>query len=58
LVELDRREFGNRPVGCLLRMPGVYHWIVMDYNDAVACRMHIELDSIGAELDGALERGN
>jgi hypothetical protein len=31
----------------------IEHGIVMNYNNAVARRMHVELDPLGAELDCA-----
>jgi len=36
----------------------VHDPIVMDHDDPVAGRMNIQLDSVGPELDGPLERGN
>ncbi len=39
-----------------LRMPGVDDWIVMNYDLPVASGVHIELDAVGPELDGALKR--
>ncbi len=38
-------------------MSGVDYRIVMNYHYSVARRVHIELNAIGAELDGALKRG-
>jgi hypothetical protein len=36
-------------------MPGVNHGIVVNDDNPVACRMHVQLYSIGSELDRALE---
>jgi hypothetical protein len=36
-------------------MPGVNDGIVVNDDNPVACRMHVELYSIGSELDCALE---
>jgi len=38
-------------------VPGVDHRVVVNDDNAVARRVHIELDGVGAELDGALEGG-
>jgi hypothetical protein len=38
-------------------VPGVDHRIVVDDDNSVVRRVHIELDGVGAELDGALEGG-
>jgi hypothetical protein len=35
----------------------VNDWIVVDDDDPVPCRVHVQLDPIGSELDGALECG-
>jgi hypothetical protein len=40
----------------LLPVPGVNHRIVVNDDDPVARRVHIQLYSVGAELDRALER--
>jgi hypothetical protein len=39
-------------------MPRVDDGIVVNDDDPVASRVHIQLDTIGPELDGALERWN
>jgi hypothetical protein len=39
-------------------MPGVDDRVVVNDDDPVASRMHVELNAIGSELDGALERGD
>jgi hypothetical protein len=39
-------------------MPGVDDWIMVNDDNSVACRVHVQLYSIGAELDGTLERGD
>ena len=38
-------------------VPGVDHRVVMNDDNAVARRVHVELDRVGTELDGALEGG-
>ena len=38
-------------------MSRVDHWVVVNDDNSVAGRVHIELDGVGPELDGALERG-
>ncbi len=38
-------------------MSGVDCGVVMNHDYSVARRVHIELNAIGAELDGALKRG-
>ena len=38
-------------------VPGVYHWVVVNYDNSVDRGVYIELDGVGAELDGALEGG-
>lgn len=42
----------------LLWMPGVDDRIVVNDNHPVSGRVHIQLDAIGSELDGADECGN
>ena len=37
-----------------LRVSGVNYGIVVNYDYAITSRVHIELNAIGAELDGAL----
>jgi hypothetical protein len=39
-------------------MPGVDYRVVVNDDDPVASRVHVELNAIGSELDGALKRGN
>jgi hypothetical protein len=38
-------------------VPGVDHRVVVNDDNSVVRRVHIELDGVGAELDGALEGG-
>jgi hypothetical protein len=38
-------------------VPGVNDWIVVNDDDPVPRCVNVQLDSIGTELDGALERG-
>lgn len=38
-------------------MSGVDYGVVMNHHYSVTRRMHIELDAVGAELNGALKRG-
>ncbi len=38
-------------------VPGVDHWVVVHDDNSVDRSVHIELDSVGTELDGALEGG-
>ena len=40
-----------------LRMPGVDHRVVVNDDYSVTGRVHVELDGIGAQFDGSLERG-
>jgi hypothetical protein len=35
----------------------VYYWVVVNDDDAIAGRVHVELDGIGAQIDGSLEGG-
>ena len=37
-------------------MPGVDHRVVVNHDNTVPGRVHIELDAVGAQLDRALER--
>ena len=59
--ELDTRHFGpchlgERAIGP--RRPRAPHFrIVMHDGDAVRGEVHVQLDGIGAEIDGTLERG-
>jgi hypothetical protein len=39
-------------------MPRVDDGIVVNHDDPVARRVHVQLDAVGSELDGALERWN
>jgi hypothetical protein len=39
-------------------MPGVDHRIVMNDDNAVSSRVHVELYAVGPELYGALKRGD
>ena len=57
-LELLHCETSDHAVSGTLRMSGVDDRIVVHYDYPVACRVHIELDSIGSELDGPLERGD
>ena len=57
-LEVYRLEFRDRTVSGALGMSGVDDRIVVNDYHAVTCRMHIELDSVGSELDCALERGD
>jgi hypothetical protein len=56
--QLGRREFNDWSVGGSLRMPGVRHRIMVNHDHAIARGVHVELNALGAELDGALERGD
>ena len=38
-------------------VPGVDHRVVVNDDNSVVRRVHIELDRVGTELDGALEGG-
>jgi hypothetical protein len=40
-----------------LWMSGVDDRIVVNDNDSVTCRVHVELNALGTELDRALKRG-
>lgn len=56
--ELRRRQVGDRSMRGPLWMPGVDDRIVVNDDDSVAGRVHIELDAIGAELDRADKRSD
>ena len=55
LLELRCRELSDGLVRRPLRMPGVDYRIVVNHDNPVMGRVHIQLNSIGSELDGALE---
>jgi hypothetical protein len=38
-------------------VPGMDHWVVVNDDNSVDRGVYIELDSVGTELDGALEGG-
>ena len=57
LFELRRRELGDRSVRRPLRMSGVRDRVVVYNHYAVFRRVHVELDTLGPELDSALKRG-
>ena len=57
LVELRCRQLGDRPPRRSLRVPRVNDWIVVNDDNSVAGGVDVELNSIGPQLDGALERG-
>ena len=56
-LELRCRQFGDRLPRGLLRMPGVNDGIVVNDDNPVPRRVHIQLYAIGSQLDGALECG-
>ena len=57
LFELRRRELNDGSMRGTLWMSGVDDRVVVNHHYAVAGRVHVELNALGAELDGALERG-
>ena len=57
LFQLRCRQLGDRVSPRLLWMPGVNNGIVVHDDNPVACGVHVQLYSIGSELDGTLERG-
>jgi hypothetical protein len=58
LAELLFRQLCDCLLRGPLRMPGMDDRIVMNHDDPVASRVDIELDGVGSELDGALERSD
>lgn len=57
-LEFRGRDFSDRPMRGPLWMPGVDDWIVVNHDDPVASRVHVELNAIGSQLDGALKGGD
>ena len=55
LLEPRRRELGDGFVGGTLGVSGVYDRIVMNDDNPITGRVHVQLYSVGPELDGALE---
>lgn len=49
---------GDGDISGLRHTSRVEHGIVMNHNDAIARRVHIELDSLGAQLERSLEGWN
>jgi hypothetical protein len=56
--ELRCRELGDGLMRRALRMPCVDDRVVMNDHNAVSSRVHVELYTVGSELDGALKRGD
>lgn len=56
--ELRFRKLRDGPVRGPLRMSGVDDRIVVNDDDPVASRVHVELNAVGPELDGAFESRN
>jgi hypothetical protein len=57
LLELQRCEFGDGLLRRSLLVSGVDYRVVMNDYYPIAGRVHVELNALGAELDGALKRG-
>ena len=57
-LELRGREVSDGPMRGPLRVPGVDNRIVMNYDNPIASRVHVELNAIRSELDGALKCGD
>ena len=55
LLELRCRQLGDRLARRSLGVPGVNDWIVVNHDNPVTGRVHVQLYSIGSELDGAIE---
>ena len=55
LLELRCRQLGDRLVRRSLGVPGVNDGIVVNDNNPVTGRVHIQLNSTGTKLDGALK---
>jgi hypothetical protein len=57
LFEFFCRQLGDRFSRGSLRVPCVHNGIVVNDDDAVQRRVHIELYTVRAQLDGTLECG-
>ena len=38
-------------------MSGLNDWVVVNHDNPIVRRVHVQLDTIGSKLDGAVERG-
>jgi hypothetical protein len=56
LLELDCGQLDDRFSGRPLWVSGVNDWIVVNDDNPVAGRVHVQLNALGSELDRTLER--